>query len=136
MAPPTKTIVSNPSSLTSHPLTSLTPVEVVLGNPAKDCLHFGICRIHLYTGQKSPCGCRIPAYARAIEGVGIELIFEKKKLPEKTALLHFGNGYFYVETTYKLPADVASAIGIKDFDIPAGKYPVREEGGWLRVVFG
>lgn len=117
------------------------PVEVTLGNPAKDCLHFGICRIDLAVqslhGNLPPCGCRrISAVILRREHTGVELFFSKKQLSEAISRRHFSDDIFLVETAYPLPAAVNAALGLENFTIKPRAYPAIKRKGYLVVVFG
>lgn len=117
------------------------PVEVTLGNPAKDCQHFGICRIDLaappFQDAFLPCGCRrVFAVIRSQDGAVVELFFPKKQLPEAISRRYFSDDIFIVETAYRLSAAINAALGLENFTIKPGAYPAIKSTEFIVVSFG
>jgi hypothetical protein len=117
------------------------PDEVDFGNPRyKDCRYLGICRINYYNSASpslmpSCCPNRARGFIRRWEETGVELIFPKENMAPATLERHFGSGWFTIVDAYELSADMAQRLGIAGFTFEPGRYPVRELGNSLHIVF-
>jgi hypothetical protein len=116
------------------------PAEVDFGNPRyQDCRFLGICRINYFNRAfsllPSCCPNRVQGYIRRWEKTGVELVFPKENISPATLERHFGSGWFTIMDAYELSADIAQRLGIPGFTFLPGRYPVREAGGNLCIIF-
>ncbi len=122
-------------------LQGAVPTEIDLGSPRNpDCRNYGICRIFFLNRTSfnilpACCSNRASGYLRKWGQSGVEVIFRKGSMSAATFEKHFGSGWFYVTDAYELSGDLSERLGIAGFIFGVGKYPVRECGGRLHVVF-
>ncbi|AEE50002.1 hypothetical protein Halhy_2117 [Haliscomenobacter hydrossis DSM 1100] len=111
--------------------------EIVFGTPGKRCEGSGLCRIYTVTGAK-----RLRAHSRRIAVIlfvnsqgrlGIRL--NQEDLPDVLASEVFNRDVFILEEAFALPNYFARKLGILEYFIPAGEYPLVRRGNWLHIVF-
>lgn len=111
--------------------------EIVFGTPGKRCEGSGLCRIYTVTGAK-----RLQAHPRRIEVIlflnihgrlGIRL--NQGDLSDTLAAEVFSRDVFTMEETFVLPKYFARKLGILEYCIPAGEYPLVRRGNWLHIGF-
>lgn len=112
--------------------------SVVFGTPSKNCEGIGICRMldAKYTaGIMIKCP-HVPGYLslEAERGV-LKIRFPKKFLTSQMVARHFCKRLFKVTESYKVPAHISRALGIKkNIQIAEGTYQVQETAEDLIVV--
>ena len=111
--------------------------EVGFGTPGKRCEGSGLCRIYTVTGAKrlDPHPRRVPVILliNAKGNLGIRL--NKNDLSEELHRELFQGSVFMMEEQFMLPKYFARKLGVTQYMVPAGSYPLQARGNWLDIVF-
>jgi hypothetical protein len=115
------------------------PVEIILGNPQKDCLFLGICQVRQLSGllpELCPtCQSATFGFIQASECQRLEILFLKKHLHPALIEQHFASSFFHIEAAYALPEEIARAIELNNHWILPGRYPLFVADRFISVIF-
>ena len=106
-------------------------IGVEFGRKSKGCARIGICRI-TFEGieqQAGPNGENTASGTAWIENGKLKIDFNRASMTDATFQTHFGNGNFQLEEDYVLPAEVASALGVRSYIVRTGKYLLPQSNG-------
>ncbi len=109
-----------------------------LGSPRlPDCGGIGICRMEMDTDEaRDACPNSLTAYCRLDEPTGRLLLhIDSDTLTPKMQSRHFRGGYLRIPLPFVVPAWVQEwlEVGNTRPRIPAGNYPVLDDGTFLTV---
>jgi hypothetical protein len=117
-------------------LLTIISILLTLGS-TPDCDGFGMCILEQRTEQAVETCMK---YDNCIEA---ELAYQDrellisvshKKMKDNVYIKHFTTEHFRLDKDFTIPYDVADAIACpQELTIPAGKYPIYEEGGKIVV---
>jgi len=113
-------------------------LSIVFGTPSKNCEGIGICRMldaKYMAGIVIKCP-HVPGFLslEAERGV-LSIRFPKKFLTSQMVARHFCKRLFKVTESYRVPAHISRAFGIKkSIQISEGAYQVQETADDLIVV--
>jgi hypothetical protein len=90
--------------------------------------------------EKTSAGVRhgcpaFKAYFRLSPDKRLRVFFLKRQIPLFLLKEHFGSGHFEMPTPFDLPVELLRYLGIEQYRIPSGKYPVVEDSDFIRVDF-
>jgi hypothetical protein len=115
-------------------------IEIGFGRKQADggCQGRGICYIkggvELRTTNPGPIATgEGRAFAEMVNG-RLQLSFDITAMRLETMCSEFGNGSFLIPQDTQVPSDVAAKLGVRGYNIKAGKYPVKDNGKSLVVV--
>ena len=111
--------------------------EVVFGTPGKRCEGSGLCRIYTVTGAKrlSQHPRRVPVILLVNSKGSLSLRLNKNDLSEELDGELFQGAGFIMEEQFMLPKYFARKLGVTEYIVPAGSYPLQARGNWLDIVF-
>lgn len=84
--------------------------------------------------QRSACPA-YNAYFRLSPDKRLRVFFLKRQIPPILLKEHFGNGHFEMPAALDLPIDLLRYLGIDQYRIHSGKYPIYEDNDFIRVDF-
>ncbi|MDX1910506.1 MAG: hypothetical protein SFV22_03420 [Saprospiraceae bacterium] len=84
--------------------------------------------------QRSACPA-FKAYFRLGSDKRLRVFFLKRQIPPALVKEHFGNGHFEMPTAFDLPGELLRYLGVEQYRIHPGKYPVSEDPDFIRVDF-
>ncbi|MCB0525988.1 MAG: hypothetical protein H6576_11065 [Lewinellaceae bacterium] len=115
--------------------------DVVFGSPSADCLGTGVCKISalgVMPGIKSgsrDCA-RAPGILAPIDGgAGVSMVFAREMMCTKLLRNQFRKGVLTLESSYRLPATIISALALRIRTLKKGEYRVEEVDGFIRINF-
>lgn len=116
--------------------------DVVFGSSLTTCKGTGICQITARKGlsqpameQKQGCQGTVGLQSQIDGGKGVSLLLRQVMLCPQFYKTHLQNGMLIQENPCKLSMDVIETLGLKISELPIGKYPVKEENGFLKIDF-
>ena len=102
--------------------------HVVFGTLSKNCRGVGICKVEVNrTDSDDPpaCGRRVPVLMKKIAPGIVSLAFHRDELSRSLLDRYFRNLEFPVPEQYVFESTELKALGMSEFTIRAGVYPVR-----------
>lgn len=120
--------------------TKLILVTIDFGSPLYHCLLVGICDVNVHV-ENSPLVDDRPNPKGGTGLAGIldnKLIvwFESESITPENLRTHFPNDIFTVQDPYELKEEALKQLGIEQYTIKPGKYPVKHtQDGKLMVTF-
>ena len=111
-------------------------VEVVPGNPNKDCAEDGICKIIITVGLGPHTGKNAIAHFDDNGDLTMDFMLDENKGILDDA--HFSAEDYIIEVPTTLPKTMMIGLGLKDAKgiIKPGKYPIEHQGDRLSINFG
>ncbi|MBK8877447.1 MAG: hypothetical protein IPN74_02510 [Haliscomenobacter sp.] len=128
-----------PMAERTHVFSSIT-AEVVFGQSSKKCVGAGICRIIPYLGHRwsritnSPCVSALGKLQK--DEQGLSLVFRKYALCPTLRETFLSRSHFAMDEPFVFPAPLAEILGLFSAVIPAGKYPIRHQDGFIAIWLG
>jgi hypothetical protein len=117
-------------------LFNIISILLTLGT-SPDCDGFGMCILEQQTEQALETCMKYDNCLEAELGYQdqeLYLYFSQKKMKDNIYIKHFTTENFRLDKDFTIPNDVADAIACpQGLTIPAGKYPIYEEGGKVVV---
>lgn len=106
-------------------------LHIMFGRIKKGCTGFGICHLSAsidWSSTTVELGARGAGTAWMDEGK-LNIAFDRTSMSANTLQTYFDGGTFRMEEDFELPAEVATALGIKAYTIRSGAYTIRNSGG-------
>ena len=122
------------------PVFSSIMAEVVFGQSSKRCVGAGICKIIPYLGHRwsritnRPCASALGKLQ--MDERGLSLVFRKYALCPTLRETFLSRSHFAMDESFVFPAPLAAALWLSSDVIPAGKYPIRHQDGFLSIWLG
>lgn len=117
-------------------LLNIISILLTLGT-SPDCDGFGVCILEQQTEANKENCLKYDNCLQAeidFEDREISLLFSQKNMKDAIYIKHFTTEHFRIDKDFALPDDITAAIGCQaGTAIPAGKYPIYEEGGKIVV---
>ena len=111
-------------------------VEVVPGNPNKDCAENGICKIIITVGLGPHTGKNAIAHFDDNGDLTIDFMLDDNRgiLDDE----HFSGEVYLIDEPTTLPPNLMIGLGLKDSKglIKPGKYIIEHQGDRLSINFG
>lgn len=114
-------------------------VEIIFGNPQKNCVGTGICKIEVLTPffKPEPCSCNQVVLGQLIfDQITNTLLVcvNNYDLPENIKLQHFDKAQFVVEETWYASPELARCFRVKELRVSSGSYPITLQKDQLTIV--
>lgn len=122
------------------PIFSSITAEVVFGQSSKKCVGAGICRIIPYLGHRwsritnRPCVSALGTLQ--MDERGLSLVFRKYALCPTLRETFLSRSHFAMDEPFVFPAPLAETLGLPSAVIPAGKYLIRPQDGFIAIWLG
>jgi hypothetical protein len=117
-------------------LFNIISILITLGT-TPDCDGFGMCILEQRTEQTLETCFKYENCMEAelsYQDRELYLYFSQKKMKDNIYIKHFTTEHFRLDKNFSIPNDVADALDCpQGLTLPAGKYPIYEEGGKIVV---
>ena len=115
--------------------------STVLGSPAAECAHFGVCKVELFPSEQwdhfQPRHDRHVKSVLSLEVQGNVMQFEfptNGMLPE-TEEMFFSSGFFRIDSPGFIPENIMECWGLPAHHILPGLYPLKKTNqAWLLLA--
>lgn len=114
-------------------------VEIIFGNPQKDCSGTGICKMEVLTPffKTQPCPCANKVRGRLIFDQISNILLvcvNNDELTENLKRRHFNSFQFVVEETWYASPEMARCFRLEELKVPSGNYPITFQRDQLTIV--
>lgn len=111
-------------------------VEVVPGNPNKDCAENGICKFVITVGLGPHTGKSAIAHFDDKGDLTMDFMLDENKgiIDDE----HFSGDDYIIDIPTTVPPNMMIGLGLKDLNgiIRPGRYPIERKGDRLSINFG
>ncbi len=113
--------------------------ELMFGSPSSNCAGNGICKIIARGNQPSAIFQRTScSHARALvgsagDGNTVFLLFRRDWLCADLMRKHFRHGVLEMPEPCPVPAGLASVLGLRTGELPAGLHLIEDHGTYFRI---
>jgi len=134
-----KTMLMKPIKKTNENRTKILHLQIQLGSPiTPNCTNFGICRVQL-AGQKpkrvgKKCTCYVYATMRLRDGNQLEINFPINEMCLNVKQKYFSGRFFRVDSTFWMPPEILEKLGLEEFPIFPGWYPLQRNESGFRLL--
>lgn len=114
--------------------------DVVFGSPSVGCRGTGICKLNANgirraTELKQTCRGTSALLLPIDGGKGVSMILPRELMCVNIVRNHLRNNVLNMPESCRIPAVIASALGLQIKYLPSGTYPVIQSDGFFRIDF-
>lgn len=115
--------------------TRICRAEVIFGTPSKNCDGVGICHIsgidHVRVRRKCPA---FAGWLQVEPSGAVKMTFSTETLSAEVMHRCFRGDWFAIEEPYDFPQPVISALGLGQYRVKAGFYPVEVSDFHVSII--